>query len=148
MSEIKLQKAKQSTTKLGIEEKLQLQETRRELTLQAKANGVLSSTYDKLNAQRTIAQKRLGDLLSAEKLNNEEITFKSADNNLWTHALFEVRDIMFFFKELAFLIFVFVYFFLVCKNNTLNVFSSFIIMFYKNSFEFFAILVFWIHWHF
>ena len=73
VSEIKLQKAKQSTNKVGIEERLQLQETRRELTLQAKANGVLSSTYDRLNAQRTIAQKRLGDLLASEKSTTAQI---------------------------------------------------------------------------
>lgn len=60
-------------TKLTVEETLRLQESRREITLQAKANGALASTYDKLNAQRTIAQKRLGDLLSAEKKNTSEI---------------------------------------------------------------------------
>lgn len=72
-AENRLERAKQTSVRTGIAEKLGLQETRRELTLQAKASGILTSNYDKLNAQRTIAQKRLGDLLSAERLNNEEI---------------------------------------------------------------------------
>jgi hypothetical protein len=64
---------KERSKKLTIEERLQLQGTRRELILQAKANGVLSSTYDRLNAQRTIAQRKLGELLTSEKATTSEI---------------------------------------------------------------------------
>ncbi|EJL66312.1 hypothetical protein [Flavobacterium sp. CF136] len=72
-SESKLQKAKDSGVKMTLEEKILLAETTKELKYQARERLGLVGAYEKLNKARLDAQKRLADLISAQKKNTVEV---------------------------------------------------------------------------
>ena len=69
----KLELATESTNRALVKERLLLQETNKEVKLQARETLGLVGTYEKLNKARNESQKRLADLLSAEKQNVAEI---------------------------------------------------------------------------
>lgn len=65
--------ATESTNRALIKERITLAETNKELKLQGREQLGLVGTYERLNRSRNEAQKRLAELLSAEKKNVAEI---------------------------------------------------------------------------
>lgn len=65
--------ATEGTNRALAKERILLAETNKEIKLQAREQLGLISTYEKLNRSRLDAQKRLGDLLSAEVKSTKEI---------------------------------------------------------------------------
>jgi len=65
--------ATESTNRALVKERTALAETNKEIKLQAREQLGLIGSYEKLNKARNDAQKRLGDLLSAEKKSTAEV---------------------------------------------------------------------------
>lgn len=95
----KTQKAKKETTKLTVEERVQNQELNRVLRYQARENLGLVGAYEKLNRQRTEAQRRLANLLSAEQRNNAEIREAQREYNTLNRRVREVDDAVDYFHK-------------------------------------------------
>jgi hypothetical protein len=72
-AENKLQKTKQASVKLTMDEKVANEANNKILKYEARERLGLVSAYEKLNKARLDSQKRLADLLSAEVRNNAEI---------------------------------------------------------------------------
>jgi hypothetical protein len=72
-AENKLQKTKQASVKLTLEERVANEANNKVLKYEARERLGLVSAYEKLNKARLDAQKRLAELLSAEKQNIAEI---------------------------------------------------------------------------
>ncbi|MCC9016922.1 hypothetical protein [Flavobacterium lipolyticum] len=77
--EEKERKAKESSNKATLEEKILLAETNKQLKQAARERLGLVGAYGKLNQARLDAQKRLAELLSAEKKNTAEIIVAQAE---------------------------------------------------------------------
>jgi hypothetical protein len=72
-AENKLQKTKQASVKLTMDERVANEANNKILKYEARERLGLVSAYEKLNKARSDSQKRLADLLSAEVRNNAEI---------------------------------------------------------------------------
>ncbi|OHT44422.1 hypothetical protein [Flavobacterium tructae] len=77
--EDKERKAKESSNKATLEEKILLAETNKQLKQAARERLGLVGAYAKLNQARLDAQKRLAELISAEKKNTAEIIVAQAE---------------------------------------------------------------------
>ena len=73
--------ATEGTNRALIKERTLLAETNKEIKLQAREQLGLVGTYEKLNKARNDAQKRLGDLLTAEKKSTAEIIIAQREFN-------------------------------------------------------------------
>lgn len=73
--------ATEGTNRALIKERTALAETNKEIKLQAREQLGLVGTYEKLNKARNDAQKRLGDLLTAEKKTTAEVIIAQREFN-------------------------------------------------------------------